>query len=243
MSTTPKFLVIWGDGINCENETARAIEMAGAQAIKLHINELLKRPEALAECDALVIPGGFSFGDHLGSGQVLSLKIAQILKNELQTFVKTKPVLGICNGFQTLVKLGLLPDADFNRSCALIKNQQGHFIDKWVELRNNPQSPCVWTRGLPANFHLPVRHGEGRFICPEESILSRLKQNNQIVLKYSEDINGAMENIAGVCDPSGLVFALMPHPEAAVHDWHLPFEGQAWGLQFFKSAVEFLRSR
>ena len=243
MSTKTKFLVLWGDGINCENETARAVELAGGEAHKVHVNELLKNPQSLHSYQAMVFPGGFSFGDHLGSGQILALKLENTLKNELQKFVKTQPVLGICNGFQTLVRLGLLPDADFQRTCALVKNEQGHFIDRWVEIVRNENSPCVWTKSLPKNFVLPIRHGEGRFVCREESLLQRLESKNQTVLKYRENVNGSTAQIAGVCDPSGLVFALMPHPEAALHDWHLPFEGEAWGLEFFKSAVEYLRSQ
>lgn len=242
MSIKPKFLVLWGDGINCENETARAIELAGAEACKVHVNALLEEPAQLGSYQALVIPGGFSFGDHLGSGQVLALKLELRLKNELQEFVKTKPVMGICNGFQTLVKLGLLPDADFQRSCALVKNEQGHFIDRWIEVQRNENSPCVWTKNLPTQFALPIRHGEGRFVCQDESLLNRLINNNQAVLRYTEDVNGAQSQIAGICDPSGLVFALMPHPEAALHDWHLPMPGKAYGLEFFKSAVQYLRS-
>jgi phosphoribosylformylglycinamidine synthase len=242
MSTKPKFLVLWGDGINCENETARAIELAGGDATKVHVNELLKNPKSLHDYQAMVFPGGFSFGDHLGSGQILSLKLENVLKEELLKFVKKYPVLGICNGFQTMIRLGLLPDADFQRTCALVKNRQGHFIDRWVSLERDEQSPCIWTKNLPKQFTLPMRHGEGRFVCNEEKTLQRLLQNHQAVLKYSEDVNGAQAQIAGVCDASGLVFALMPHPEAALHDWHLPFEGVAYGLEFFKNAVQFLGS-
>ncbi|KHD87119.1 MAG: phosphoribosylformylglycinamidine synthase [Bdellovibrio sp. ArHS] len=241
MSMKPKFLVLWGDGINCENETARAIGLAGGEACPVHVNELLKDPGLLQQHHALVFPGGFSFGDHLGSGQILALKLENTLKAELQEFVKSKPVLGICNGFQTLVRLGLLPDADFQRSCALVKNEQGHFIDHWTELQRNDLSPCIWTKSLPKELVLPIRHGEGRFVCQDEKVLSRLQEKQQVVLRYKNNVNGAADRIAGVCDPSGLVFALMPHPEAAVHDWHLPFSGKAWGLEFFKSAVEFLR--
>ena len=241
MSIKPKFLVLWGDGINCENETARAIELAGGDAHKVHVNELLKNPSSLKSYQAMVFPGGFSFGDHLGSGQILSLKLENTLKSELLEFVKTKPVLGICNGFQTLVRLGLLPDADFQRTCALVKNQQGHFIDRWVEMKTNRQSPCIWTQNLPEKFVLPIRHGEGRFVCKDEGVLKNLQQSQQVALSYVEDVNGATAQIAGICDPKGLVFALMPHPEAALHDWHLPFAGKAWGLEFFKNAVNYLR--
>lgn len=238
----PKFLVLWGDGINCENETARAVDLAGGEAHKVHINQLLAEPLSLHSYQALVIPGGFSFGDHLGSGQVLSVKLERVLKDELQKFVKRYPVLGICNGFQTLTKLGLLPDADFERTCALVKNEQGHFVDRWVEVQINGSSPCIWTRRLPEKISLPVRHGEGRFVCQEEALLQRLLKSHQVALTYTENINGAQARIAGICDPSGLIFALMPHPEAAVHDWHLPYLGTAYGLEFFKNAVVYLNN-
>lgn len=243
MSITPNFLVLWGDGINCENETAKAVELAGGKAQKVHINELTANPGMLGSFQAMVIPGGFSFGDHLGSGQVLSLKLERFVKRELQAFVKKFPVLGICNGFQTLIRLGLLPDANFQKTCSLIKNEQGHFHNEWVTLERNAQSPCVWTQHLPNEFALPARHGEGRFICQSEEVLKSLHHNNQVVLRYKENFNGAVDRIAGVCDPSGLVFALMPHPEAAVYDWHLPFEGTAYGLEFFKSAVKYLKGQ
>lgn len=242
MSTMPKFLILWGDGINCENETARAVELAGGEATKVHINELLLSPKSLHSYQAMVFPGGFSFGDHLGSGQILALKLENNLKEELKAFVKNKPVLGICNGFQTMIRLGLLPNADFQRTCALVKNEQGHFIDRWVPLKTNKNSPCIWTRNLPEEIHLPIRHGEGRFVCQDEVTLQQLIENNQVPLRYTENVNGATAQIAGVCDPSGLVFALMPHPEAAIHDWHLPYVGKAVGLEFFKNAVSYLRS-
>lgn len=241
MSIKPKFLILWGDGINCENETARAAELAGGIAEKIHINELLRAPRRLRDFQALIIPGGFSFGDHLGSGQILALKMEMTLKEELQLFVKRYPVLGICNGFQTLTKLGLLPDGNFQKSCALVKNEQGHFIDRWVTVERDEKSPCIWTRNLPQEFALPVRHGEGRFVCRDEEVLQKLLTQGQAVLRYTEDINGATARIAGVCDPSGLIFALMPHPEAALHEWHLPYPGKAWGLEFFKNAVNYLK--
>ncbi len=237
----PQFMILWGDGINCENETLKAVEEAGGRGIKTHVSDLVERPRLLQEVQGLIVPGGFSFGDHLGSGQILALKLEKFVGDELASFVKQYPVMGICNGFQTLVRLGLLPDATFQRSCSLIKNEQGHFVNKWVELERNTESPCIWTKKLPETLSLPARHGEGRFVCRDEEVLFRLQSQNQIVFRYRENFNGATDRIAGICDPSGLVFALMPHPEAAVHEWQLPFSGRAWGGQFFKSAVEYLK--
>lgn len=239
----PRFLILWGDGINCENESARAVEAAGGRAGALHVAELLRRPSHLGDFDALILPGGFSFGDHLGSGQVLSLQLAQKLRSELQAFARTQPIIGICNGFQALIRLGLLPDADFERKCALIGNAGGHFIDRWVELKTDFDSPCIWTRGLPERFSLPMRHGEGRLIARQDGLIDRLVRDGQAPLTYCEDVNGSTHRIAGVCDPSGLVFGLMPHPEAALFGWQCPFDAPSLGLQFFKNAVQYLKEK
>ena len=244
MSSKARFLILSGDGINCENESQKAVLEAGAQAQILHVNELCRKPELLRDYQGLVFPGGFSFGDHLGSGQVLSLKMMSSLKEGLQDFIAAKkPVLGVCNGFQTLLRMGLLPQTDFARRTALVKNTQGHFIDRWVEVERNTQSPCIWTAHLPTHFFLPIRHGEGRFVCPDENVFKSLQTQGQIALRYTVDVNGSRDLIAGICDPTGLVFALMPHPEAALFDWQVPVTGQkAFGLSFFKSAVDYLRS-
>lgn len=236
-----KFLVLYGDGINCENETSQAVEKAGGLADKVHVNELIHEPKKIKDYQGFIIPGGFSFGDHLGSGQILSIKLEKNLNQELLRFCENGLVLGVCNGFQVLTRLGLLPAPTFKRSCSLIKNEQGHFINRWVTMNLNAQSPCIWTQNLPTEFHLPIRHGEGRFITESERELKTLQAQNQIVLKYSQDINGSTERIAGICDPSGRIFALMPHPEAAVYDWQLPFAGKAHGQSFFNNAVQFFR--
>jgi phosphoribosylformylglycinamidine synthase I len=236
-----KFLVLSGDGINCENETARAIEQAGGHADKIHVNELISQKNKILDYQGFVIPGGFSFGDHLSSGQILSLKLEQNIGDELLRFCETGVVLGVCNGFQTLTKMGLLPHPTFKRSCVLLKNEQGHFVDRWVNVKVNSASPCVWTKNLPQEFALPIRHGEGRFILENETALQNLKQKQQVVLNYSEDVNGSTENIAGICDESGRIFALMPHPEAAVYDWQMPFSGKAQGHLFFNNAINYCR--
>ena len=236
----PRFLVLWGDGINCEYETVRAVEAAGGAADKMHVAALLRAPEQLDAFDALILTGGFSFGDHLGSGQVLALQLTQKLREPLQRFAATRPILGICNGFQTLVRLGLLPDADFQRKCALVANADGHFINRWVELQTDPASPCIWTRGLPERFALPMRHGEGRLVAREPGLIDRLVQNGQAPLRYTEDVNGSTHQIAAVCDPSGLVFGIMPHPEAALFDWQSPDGAPCVGLRFFENAVRHL---
>lgn len=217
----PLFLVLAGDGINCERETASAFTHAGGDAEIMHVNDLMAAPEKLAGYDGLALPGGFSFGDELGSGQILALKIRHSLGDAFSRFVaKKRPVIGICNGFQVLVKLGLLPFAsEGERLCALAPNAQGGFIDRWTALLPQ-QSHCIWTAGMTAPLRLPVRHGEGRIVFAEgrgAELHAQLAQNGQIPLCYETDINGSYARIAALCDTSGYVFGLMPHPEAFMH--------------------------
>jgi len=256
MSKAPTVLVLTGDGINCERETAAAFALAGAEPRIVHVNDLLERPARLREFEALAFPGGFSFGDDLGSGQVLALKLSLVMGDELRLFLEQrKPVIGICNGFQALTKLGLLPEPFAPRKMALARNSHGSFTDKWVQLEVEKSSVCVWTRGLASEgpFALPMRHGEGRVVFAkgeEESIHRQLSQAGQVVLRYSEDVNGSHGRIAGVCDPTGLVLGLMPHPEAAVsllqHPQSTRFEkrdAEGVGLRFFRNCVSYLREK
>lgn len=246
-------LVLTGDGINCERETARAFSLAGANPKIVHINDLLENPSSIHSFQAIAFPGGFSFGDDLGSGQVLALKLSLVLGDELQTFVKAKkPIIGICNGFQALTKLGLLPEPFGTRTMALARNSGGHFIDRWVGLEVEKNTKCIWTKNLN-KFELPVRHGEGRIAFTrgeEESLHRLLSQNGQVVLRYGEDINGSYGRIAGVCDSEGLVFGLMPHPEAAVSMLQHPLSTRAEnrmapgaGLAFFENCVNYLNGK
>jgi phosphoribosylformylglycinamidine synthase len=204
----------------------------------------------------MAFPGGFSFGDDLGSGQVLALKLSLVMGDELKKFVSDKkPVIGICNGFQALTKLGLLPHPFGVRTMALARNSQGHFLDRWVELEAEKSSVCVWTRNLASEgaIALPIRHGEGRVAFTrgeEESVHRLLSQDGQIALRYTEDVNGSFARIAGVCDPTGLVFGLMPHPEAAVSRLLYPNssrlenrDGEGIGLRFFRNCVTYLQEK
>lgn len=222
----------------------------------MHVNDLLENPKSLADFEAMAFPGGFSFGDDLGSGQVLALKISLVLGEELRKFLEAKkPVIGICNGFQALTKLGLLPEPFGVRKMALARNTQGHFIDRWVDLEVEKASVCIWTRNLANEgaFGLPMRHGEGRVVFArgeEETIHRTLSHAGQIVLRYTEDVNGSHGRIAGVCDPTGLVFGLMPHPEAAVSLLQHPRSstllnrgGEGIGMMFFRNCVTYLREK
>jgi phosphoribosylformylglycinamidine synthase I len=253
-SINPKILILTGDGINCERETARAFNLAKADTKILHINDLLLQPQLFKDYQALALPGGFSFGDDLGSGQILGLKLGRGLAEELRAFVAAgKPIIGICNGFQALAKLGLLPMPFERRVMAIGGNAQGHFIDRWVDLESDPKSPCIWTKGLNESddLSMPIRHGEGRivFLSEEEEIIhNQLTRDGQIPLRYRQNVNGSYGRIAGICDPKGLVFGLMPHPEAAISILQHPRStgfamrtANGVGLKLFENCVKYLR--
>jgi phosphoribosylformylglycinamidine synthase I len=250
-----KALILTGYGINCDYETQHAFKQAGAEADRIHVADLITGEMKLADYDALVIPGGFSFGDDLGSGKVMAAKLRNHLGEQLEEFVKSeKLVLGICNGFQVLVNLGLLPGLGkpFTKQAALTFNRSGRFEDRWSYLSVNPDSPCVFTKEIE-RLYLPIRHGEGRFVA-DPLVLKKLKEGGQIVLQYTDaagkpaaypdNPNGSDESIAGICDPTGRIFGLMPHPEAAIELHHHPrwTRDDADGVpsrKLFTNAVEY----
>lgn len=236
MSNRPNVLVPTGFGLNCDHETAHAFELAGAAARRVHINALIAGEVSLDDFQILAFGGGFSWGDDHGAGVIQALRLKTNLGRRLLDFVAAqKLVIGICNGFQTLVNLGLLPglDRDYTRrSVALTGNDCGNFRNQWVRLKIDPDSACVFTRGLDS-IDLPVRHGEGKFYA-ERPILEKLTDGHQIVMQYAlpdgqpaeglfpHNPNGSLFDIAGICDPSGRVFGLMPHPEAYNHATNHP---------------------
>lgn len=264
--TQIRALVLTGFGLNCDHETAFALELAGATAVRGHINALIEGEVDLADFQILAFGGGFSWGDDHGAGVIQAVRLRTNLGQQLLDFVAAdKLVIGICNGFQTLVNLGLLPaiDNDYQaRSVALTYNDCGNFRDQWVHLQVNDASPCLFTRGM-GQVELPVRHGEGKFWAPQAT-LEQLAANNQIVLRYTHadgqvaqgafpaNPNGSLDDIAGICDPSGRIFGLMPHPEAYNHpsnhpDWTLKKvtgdtsnDSLTPGVQIFRNAVQAL---
>jgi len=246
----PLFIIMAGDGINCERETASALVQAGAESKIVHINDLLENPRMLDTAQGLAIPGGFSFGDELGSGQIMALKIRHKLGSAFFNMVEQKkPIIGSCNGFQVLVKLGLLPfPAESERRVALAANESGKFIDRWVSLEINPKSVCLWTKDLPqSSLELPIRHGEGRIVFrtgEEDAIYQTLVSQGQIPLTYTVDVNGSYGRIAALTDPSGIVLGLMPHPEAFVsrNTYRSPQQDTAKGdgLFIFENIVKYL---
>lgn len=214
--TKPNVLILHASGTNRDHEAARAIELAGGQAHILHINQLRKQTTALADFQMLLLAGGFSYGDALGAGQRLALDLTVNLAAELRDFVSTgKAVLGICNGFQALVKAGILPEAI---PATLSPNQSQRFECRWVMLEPNPASPCIFSKDLAEPIYCPAAHGEGQFISldkvADKHIALRYRNAKEPALgQYPHNPNGSVADIAGICNAQGNVLGLMPHPE------------------------------
>jgi phosphoribosylformylglycinamidine synthase len=257
-------LVITGFGLNCEAETSRAFELAGARAEQVHLNDLLAGLRSLEEFHVLAFIGGFAFGDHLGAGTVFANRVRCRMWGPLERFVAAgKLVIGICNGFQTLAKLGLLPhlpDEPFARRIALAENDRGVFHDGWVTLRVNPDCPSVFLRGIET-LEVPVRHGEGKVVCADDEIRGAIEQEHLVAAQYVHpesgeptdefpfNPNGSELAAAAISDPSGRILGMMPHPEAYLYPYNhprwtsrrldgpLPEHGE--GLAIFENAVRF----
>jgi phosphoribosylformylglycinamidine synthase len=257
-------LIITGLGLNCEAETEAALRMTGCRPDLVHLNDLLEggAPRRLADYHLLCFIGGFAFGDHVAAGFVFANKIRHRLYDDLLAFIEGGGLaLGVCNGFQTMVRLGMLPglDGDYRTPRAtLAPNDHLGYRDAWVRLAVSPESPCVWTRGIE-RLELPARHGEGKLLCASDEILERIEGGGQVVCRYAdeswrptetwpENPNGSPRAIAGICDPSGRLFGLMPHPDAYLYPWHHPqwprlsLEGaqpaEGAGLAIFRNGVE-----
>jgi phosphoribosylformylglycinamidine synthase I len=267
----PKALVLYGYGLNCDYETAYALSRAGADAERVHTTDLLENPQILWDYHLLVVTGGFSWGDEHGAGVILALRLKLALGSALAEFIAAgRLVIGICNGFQVLINLGLLPGLPGRpdaRLAALIPNDCGNFRDAWVHLRVL-SSQCVFTQGLDS-LELPIRHGEGKFYA-DGPVLAELADRGQIALKYATpsgqaamgrfpyNPNGSLMDIAGICDATGRVLGLMPHPEAYVSAFQHPTwtrdkessrrRGEPYpdkvgaGLALFQNAVHYLQN-
>lgn len=261
----PRALVIRTAGTNCDAEMVRAFEMAGAEVSLVHVDRLIGDPSQIESFDLMGFPGGFSYGDDIASGRILAMKLRERLYPALRDAARRGcPMIGACNGFQVLVQVGLLPgpraredwpeDAAPAQTTALSFNAGGRFIDTWVRVKPMPGSPCIWTEGLAERFsanadatmRLPIAHGEGRFVTSDKAVLKDLMLGGQIALTYVDNPNGSEADIAGICDPSGRIFGLMPHPERYL-DWtRHPFwtrlpehvsSGPTPGLMMFQNAV------
>lgn len=220
-----KVIVLSGYGINGEQEMAQGFRMAGAaQVDEVHVNDLIDGLVSLDDYNVLALPGGFSYGDHTGAGKGMANRLLNNLGEQLLAFVKRDTLtFGICNGFQILVQLGLLPAMDEQygtRQAALIHNDSQRYQCEWIQVKTE-DSPCVFTKGVDV-LDLPIGHGEGHFYMSDEQ-LDKLEANNQVALRYKgRNPNGSSRDIAGVCDPSGRVFGLMPHPDRSLFFTNLP---------------------
>jgi len=257
---TVKVLVLRAAGTNCDRETAYAFEQAGAQTVTLHVNELLKTPRRLADVHGLVLPGGFSHGDDLGAGTVLGARIRTGLIDGIRRLVdRGGIVLGICNGFQVLAKTGLVPgfDGTTKRTVTLASNSGNRYEDRWVTLEVATDRSVFLRVG--ERYHVPVAHGEGRLLPFDESVRTRLHADRQVALRYVGpdgshpcgypwNPNGAVDDIAGITDPTGRILGLMPHPERHQFAWQSPRfhrDGATSvpdGLRIFQHGVEHLKN-
>ncbi len=253
----PRVLILRAPGANCDVETQFAFEQAGGNAERIHINRLREQPGLLTGYQILVIPGGFTYGDDVAAGKILANQLAHFLGDALRRFRnEEKLILGICNGFQAILKAGLLmlPD-DEGPIATLAHNESGKFEDRWIQLQAYP-AKCPFLTGID-RMYLPVAHGEGRFLCREEWQLRGLGESGLVVLRYVTDDgqpaaypanpNGSQAGVAGICDATGRVLGLMPHPERHV----LPTQHPRWtrnglaaegdGLKLFRNAVQFFQ--
>lgn len=260
----PKVLVLKTDGTNCDEETAFAFELAGGDSKIVHVNELRAREEDLRNYQILAIPGGFSYGDDIVSGKILAVELTSFFSEELKKFIERKNtiIIGICNGFQVLVRTGLLPFRKIGTmNATLTNNDSGKFECRWVNLRIEPNSRCVFLNNETIEqlnnglVSYQVAHGEGKFFAGNET-MQAIEKSNLVVFryvdekgsptqKYPENPNGALNAIAGVCDPSGRIFGLMPHPERFVRrdqhpNWRRLSIGKPQGLPIFENIVKYV---
>ncbi len=255
----PRILVLRAAGSNCDFETKYAFDIAGGKSDLVHVNRLLENKVLLDDYQIIAIPGGFTYGDDISAGKVLANQLKYKLAEQLTKFHKDgKLIIGICNGFQVLVKAGLLPVVDFNatQKVTLTDNDSHKYEDRWVNLKVN-DSCCVFTQNMKDQVFFPVAHAEGKFIPESDAVLRDLWKNRQVVFQYTsqngskpvypENPNGSVDDIAGICDTSGRVLGLMPHPERHIDPTHNPLwtrnglSSEADGLPLFKNAVNYFK--
>jgi phosphoribosylformylglycinamidine synthase subunit PurQ / glutaminase len=251
-------------GTNRDADAAVCLEDQGAIVEILHLNDILRRRN-LATYQGLVFPGGFAYGDYVRAGAIWAKRIQNFLREDLRAFAEAgKPILGICNGFQVLVEAGFLPFLDYSESpvVSLAGNKSGKFECRWVGLKSNPDSSCIFNSGNDVIRKFPIAHGEGRFITNSQEVLDRLAENNQIALQYvkpdgelakqcyPENPNGSELDIAGICSPSGTIMGLMPHPEDAYWGYQMPNWTEMGGIPqygdgvgIFKSMIDYIEKR
>lgn len=267
VAVKPRVVVLRTAGTNCDIETAHGFKLAGGEPHLVHINELLRKNKRLLDYDILAVPGGFSYGDDIAAGKILANEVKHLLTKEITKFARMgRPVIGICNGFQVLVKTGLLPDGgeDLAQKVTLTFNDSGKFEDRWVYLKKEtgsrkPEAGCIWTKGLPKMIYLPVAHGEGKFVTRDEKVLKDVEDGGLVVFRYADrkgrlasypwNPNASLNNIAGICNKGGTMLGLMPHPERYLYRCNhprwtredLPEEGV--GLAMFRNAVRYVKNK
>lgn len=256
---SPKVLILRAAGTNCDLETENAFKSVGGAPERVHIGALRSGKAKLMSYDILVIPGGFSYGDDVAAGRILANQVRVYLK-DLRQFIRLgRPVIGICNGFQVLVKAGILPTSNTaDQTASFTFNESAKFESRWVHLRINTQSSCIFFKGLPEMIELPVAHGEGKLVLRSPRVLEDLKKNKSIAMQYVDDggklagypynPNGSIFNIAALSNPEGNCLGLMPHPERFTAIHHHPnwtrqtFMKNGVGLEMFRNAVQYCLS-
>ena len=246
-------LILRAPGTNCDGETAFAFEQAGSLVDSAHVNELVRRDKLISRYQILVIPGGFTYGDDISAGKILANELKLKLGDDVQRFIdRGGLILGICNGFQVLTKAGILPPlTNGKQGLTLANNDSNRFECRWVYLSVNQESSCLFTRGI-STMYLPVAHGEGKVVADSETrnglniVLRYADETGNVQAGYPHNPNGSVDNIAGICDGSGRIFALMPHPERFIR-WNqhprwtreAPRPGDGFGI--FRNAVKWVK--
>jgi phosphoribosylformylglycinamidine synthase subunit PurQ / glutaminase len=253
----PQVCVLKTDGINCDEETANAFAVAGGRPRTVHVNELRAREENLSDYSILAIPGGFSYGDDIASGKILALELNSYLGDQINEFVQKQRglVLGVCNGFQVLVRTGLLPFGTMGEmQTTLNNNDSGHFECRWINLKVEQNNACVFLDGMNGTVSYQVAHGEGKFFARQPE-LERIEEENLTVFRYCDaqgnptqkyplNPNGSLNAIAGITDPTGRILGLMPHPERFVRptqhpNWRRMVDREPQGLPIFEKMVSY----
>ncbi len=245
MAKNVQVLVLRTAGTNCNEETAYAFSLFGAKVTQVHVKALSSGEVKLNNFQILALPGGFSYGDDIASGRILANELRLRLGDDIREFIEAgKLIIGICNGFQILVKAGILPGLNMaqGQEATLFHNDSAKFESRWTHLKASSEK-CVWTKDMPQQIYLPVAHGEGKFIPKNDKIFNALKNNGQIVFNYCkadggdpaypDNPNGSIGSIAGICDTTGRILGLMPHPERHLFFEHHPF----WSRLFKKSVL------
>ncbi len=256
----PLALIFQAHGTNRDLDVAEALTLAGSDPVFAPLNELRAGKKSFSDYQMLIVPGGFSYADALGAGKLLALDLNSYFTDQISAFVEAgKPVIGICNGFQALVKSGILPGNDSQKSkgegqATLTFNAEGHFECRWIDLQPISQK-CIWTQGLNEIITCPIAHGEGNFQANHQLLITNLVSSDQIALTYTHpdgspanglypaNPNGSILDIAGICNPAGNVLGLMPHPENHIHPWqhprHTRGESSGSGLALFENGVNY----